>query len=192
MAADSVKFINYLHINDCISGYYIDPFELKPDHKDRVLFKNILKMLFLPGGDIFILCAHFTGQAGNKALQSVHDSLHTFGNKVDVKDEFKQVEQFCARIQFHQEHSPNLLTELWMNYKQLSFFKPSEDLSWNTFISYGHNLFQPDPDAKKMFTFDFMNFICIKGPGGESLSINHKNTYTLPELKDIILGKYKN
>ena len=194
MAADSIKFINYLHINDYIGGYYIDPFELRPDNKDRHLFKNILKLLFIPGNDIYILCAHLTGDPSSKSLQMVYDSLTTFGNKVDVVDDSKpvKVDQFCARIQYHQEHSANLLMELWHNYKQVSFFRPSDDLHWNTFISYGNNLFQPDPDAKKMFTFDFMNFVFIKGSGGDSLSINHKKSYALPDLKDIILGKYKN
>ena len=191
MAADSVKFINYLHINENIGGYYIDPFELITNPHDRFIFKNLLKILFIPGNDIYILCSQLSNDNNSNDLKTVYDSIQVYGDMVEITDPHKTAVQLAARIQFHHEYSAKILSILWENYHQLSFFKPNVDLNWETFHSYGSNLFLPDADGKKMFSFDFMNFLVMKGQGGESLNINHKKTYALPDIKDIFHGKFK-
>lgn len=184
-----MKFINYIHISEVLGGYYIDPFEMDEEEHDRYVFSKLINALFRNGQDIFLFCSE--KKSSNSLTIDKSPGFSDAIKLVDRSDRLSGRDQYCACFTYNAQESPAVLLGFWKGYKALTFFTPVPDLSWETFISYDNNLFHSDPDARRMFTFDFMNLVCIKGSGGESLSINHKKSYVLPDFEDIINGKFK-
>ncbi len=177
-----MKFISHQEINPVICGYYIHPMDLEVP-KDKELFVKIIKGLFKPGDEMYFIA--YGRENSDLDFDLIREQFYEFG---DIKEvELERVDDIAClcRIPYVKERH-RLIFALWSFFKSLRFFNPLPDLDWKTFSSYDCNLFESDPEGRKMFAFNFMSYLCIKGSGGESMMINYKKEYTLPDIHQLI------
>jgi hypothetical protein len=175
-----MKFISHQEITPIVCGYYIHPMDLEVP-KDKELFVKLLKSLFRSGDELFFIACGREKQ--DRELDFIREQFYEFGDlkEVELDGGYDDIAWLC-RVPYEKERH-RLIFALWASFRSLRFFNPLPDLDWSTFSTYDCSLFESDPEGKKMFAFNFMNYLCIKGSGGESMMINYKKDHALPDIQ---------
>lgn len=180
-----MKFINYKNITPLIAGFYIDSFDIPGDADDIVIFEKIISGLFHHNDRIFFMCSGKEQESSEDSLKAINEYFDSNGTIVKIEAEETKEISYLAGMNYS-DTSPGLIVDLWKFFRHLAFFKPASDLTWESFTGYGKNLLDEDPDKKKMFTFNFMDFVLVKGSGGESLILNYRMDYPLPDIYSLV------
>lgn len=177
------KFISRQEISPVIDGYYIDTFDFINNTQDRTIFFKLLEAFFSPAHEIYVV-AHGSALEEQYILQ-VKEKLISADSWFEASVDYSESPTVLIRLNYSRSENENIIS-LWNYFKNIRLFSRLPDLEWETFCSYAESLFDPDPEARKMFTFNFMNFIFIKGSGGESIMINHKKDYKIPDIFTLV------
>lgn len=170
-------FINHISINELYSSCYIDPVDMEIA-KDQSKIDKLLSQLFKKDDTLYLIC--------RKRLEA--SSFQLDGEQVQLEyfeDDLNKETNCCANFKYS-GRSFQIYKKFWNAFDQVRLFKPSPDLTWVKLLSYEQNIFQEDKEALKMFSFNFFDCIVIKGLAGESLIVNHRKDFPLPEIKSLI------
>ena len=172
-----MKFINHIHLNELYSSCYIDPVDMDND-KDQAKINKLLSQLFSKGDALYLI--------GKKKLGPEPLNIEKEGIEIEFFEDHLAKETNCCAFFTYSARSFGLYRKFWNAFDHVRLFKPYPDLTWEKFLSYEHNIFQEDKEGLKMFSFNFFDCIVIKGLAGESLIVNHRKDFPLPEIKSLV------
>lgn len=172
-----MKFINHIAINELYSSCYIDPVDMD-NPKDQGKINKLLSQLYKKDDPIYLICKkRFAPKHFNIAQEEIQIKF--------FEDDLSKETNCCVNFK-HSTRSFEIYKKFWNAFDQVRLFKPYPDLTWEKFLSYEHNIFQEDKEGLKMFSFNFFDCIVIKGLAGESLIVNYRKDFPLPEIKSLI------
>jgi len=172
-----MKFINHIAINDLYSSCYIDPVDMD-NSKDQGKINQLLTQLYKKEDPLYLICKKkLAKQLFNIDREEIEMQL--------FEDDLTRETNCCAHF-IHSTRTLEIYKKFWNSFDQVRLFKPYPDLTWEKLLSYEHNIFQEDKEGLKMFSFNFFDCIVIKGLAGESLIVNYRKDFPLPEIKSLI------
>jgi len=181
-------------LNNEISSIIIDDFNIYESWHDKVRFREVIDALFAQAKSPQIFFQFRREESlflSNKAILEYRDEIpNHFGShgRYKVVRKIDEVRFDSFGVLENNQRTIDYIPILWNYFYSCDFFVPTLDLTFDYLISHYNDLMD-DIDGLTLFKNDLIDLICIKGLGGDYLTINYRNTYEMPNLKNIVSSR---
>ncbi|RWU04018.1 hypothetical protein [Pedobacter chitinilyticus] len=165
----------YREYKDGLFFLTFDSFNLYHSVDDRIAFKQMLNRFLKETDEILCYFRREEDLTDDEELLQLKQSIFT---RFTLKgNEFKYLYQiderrFDAIGKFKLEYDfANAIIEMWKYFYSFSFFAPINNLTFEEYEEYLEVNGFEDIDGKNHVYHQLANFICIKGLGGDYLTI---------------------
>jgi len=157
--------------------------------EDRLLLKEIFKLLFKNGDTLFFSFRREENLTDDDDLLRLRERVprefmehgdYIFLRKVD-EEKFDSI----GRLQCT-DQTPSFLLDVWKYFYAFTVFVPKEQVRWDDYIHYLKKRGFDDIDGKRLLNDGLTDFILIKGLGGDYLNVTFVNHINFPDINSLI------